>query len=265
MNFIMLYPKMLLGCTAACAVGMAVVMIPSLQSGVWPVSLAIGLIFVMALVRLFGKWARQRTQVLLKLLNSDCRVADFVAESRKMLPQPGKRSRNYVRFNVVSGLLNLGRAEEAEQELAKIDLSVYKNSYEDLQYGMMWHYNRVYAALLTGNAAEAEKRLQAMRTACAEKKLQPLRAGYDVILKQGEIWLKMLRGDYHGAGKVFEEMFELNRNSRLNQAGARYALGQACLHTGKPEKARECWQWAAQNGGDSWYAQKAAQALQEKA
>lgn len=265
MNFLTLYPKMLLGCAAACVGGMAIILIPSLQSSVWPVSLLIGLIFVLALVRVFGKWANQRTQALLRMLNAECRAADFVAESRKMLPQPGKRGQNYVRLNLASGLLNLGQAEQAEEELEKVDLTLYKNRYEDLQYTIMWHYDRVYAALLAGRAEEAEKRLQAMRKACADKTLQPLRSGYDVILKQGETWLKMLRGDYHGAAKVFEEMFVLNANSRLNQAGAKYAQGIACLHTGKPEKARECLQWAAQNGGDSWYAQKARQAMRENA
>lgn len=263
MNFLTLYMDILGCCIGASAVGMVLILVPGVQSGVGTAAAAIGLIFVLALVRLFGKLAHRRTEAMLRLLNQECRAAEFVAECRKMLPQQSRKNRNYVQFNLVSGLLNLGKAAEAEEELKKVDLTVYKNRCEDLQLCVMYHYNAVYAALLAGNTDLAAERLGKMKEACAEPKLSQLQPGYQVILRQGETWLKMQRGDYRGAVKIFEEMFKLNKNSRLNQAAARCGLAAACEHTGKKEKAVEAYKWAAKNGGDSWYAVRAGEALQK--
>lgn len=215
-------------------------------------------IWILLLGFLLNRVAAKRIQKIYRQRAEDCCVAPYIALLEKWcrlkIPQ---NQMALCRIALSTGYIETGEFEKARRILQEMPPAFSDTA--DGMFAMAGYYNNYALCLLhEKNAPGAAVALGYMESAIRSGRLPEEK--YKDIQQSHQIkryLLRMLTGDYDGAMAFFCELAEAESAQMLERVKARYWLGQICLHNRDNRQAAEYLKFAAENGGDTYYAARA--------
>lgn len=216
------------------------------------------LVWIFLLGFLLNRAAKKRIQKIYRQRAEDCCVAPYIALLEKWcrlkIPQ---NQMALCRIALSTGYIETGEFEKARRILQEMPPAFSETA--DGMFAMAGYYNNYALCLLhEKNAPGAAVALGYMESAIRSGRLPEEK--YKDIQQSHQIkryLLRMLTGDYDGAMAFFCELAEAESAQMLERVKARYWLGQICLHNQDNRQAAEYLKFAAENGGDTYYAARA--------
>ncbi len=156
------------------------------------------------------------------------------------------------------------KADEAQKYLDKYDLTFLPASKS--AFRSLWNSAKTELCLQRGDLDGAEKALAEQEKALLLGTFgSSLRLAYMRELDMGKHYLALARGE-DGATEYFEHELTVpikdkSQESPLRDVKIKYSLAVAYEKLGETEKAREYFDFAAKNGGDTYFAAAAKEKL----
>lgn len=169
-----------------------------------------------------------------------------------------------IAYYISSCCLALGKPDEAQKYLDKYDLTFLPASKSALR--SLWNSAKTELCLQRGDLDGAEKALAEQEKALLLGTFgSSLRLAYMRELDMGKHYLALARGE-DGATEYFEHELTVpikdkSQESPLRDVKIKYSLAVAYEKLGETEKAREYFDFAAKNGGDTYFAAAAKEKL----
>jgi len=194
------------------------------------------------------------------IMINDCNIEEYIRISNSILSnQTFKKLRTILKLNLSVGYLNDGNSELAKKMLNSID------RFSNTRWGALYrvsYYNSLVAYYFQikdiGNVIDSMKELQ---IALKNKKLNNAYKNKILCLyRDKESLLNMENNNYDGAEQVFIAALEREKKM-LGKVYAKYTLGIVYLHYNRLEEATEAFEFAAKNGGTSYYVERAKKNL----
>ena len=189
----------------------------------------------------------------------ECRARQGVEHLESLLKRCDNGTVYLIKAHLTFGYLLLG---DASRTLELLDsLPPFPDGKRWLPLQFICEGNRGMACLMLGRLDDAE----ASNTRCAailaqmpEKWLRDgeIQGTYQASLTE----LRMARGDFEGAADFYARRLPEAPTMR-RKVYNHYMLAWALNHEGRNDEAREHLQFAAENGGDTWYAAAARKKL----
>lgn len=189
-----------------------------------------------------------------------CRIRQGMSQIEPLLKRCGRNSVFLIRSDLAFGYLMLGDAKRGLEMLDALPPFPEKKRWLPLQ--LVCEGNRGSAYLMLDRPDDTEAsiaRFTALLEKTPEKYLRrsDLRASLRVQITE----LQMARGEFDGAVELFTARLRAAASVR-QEVFAHYMLAWALTHEGRTDEAREHLQFAAENGGDTWFADAARQRLE---
>ena len=200
----------------------------------------------------------------LKKVNSlldDCRVREYADYWERMLPRVGGKNALTAKLNLAAGYLEMGEAQRALDLLQTVPALPEKGSYAS--YRLVYDNNMLVARRMLGQLDEADALLQAYRQHldAVPPKLAE-RTRIRPFYENQTMLQRMARGDFDGAAPFFAERLRTAPTLR-SRVSASYSMAWALCHEGRADEARPHLTFAAEQGGDTWYASAARERLEQ--
>lgn len=259
---LLLYTDLLVGYLVTALVG-AVAILFLLPTEEYQPFLVYMLMFmwVMACDIFFTVRSRRRVQGLNKL-RDDCRIAEFTKEYERFYNRPllGKSDRNLIRINLATAYFEGGRFDEAMNMLGTVDVDFSPRPYG--KFVEACYLNDLILGFIQLNEfSRAENALRDMYLIIEETDFQEVhRKVLERSYNSKRTMLRMKQGDYNGAGRFMRNYFD-SASTNLTKVFSAYMMADICHHDGFPEEEQGWLRYAAENGGDSCYADRAKRIL----
>lgn len=202
----------------------------------------------------------------IRLLFRHCRINESLAKYSALYAKCKDYSYNaiLIAYYICSCCLALGKPDEAQKYLDKYDLTFLPVSKSALR--SLWNSAKTELCLQRGDLDGAEKALAEQEKALLLGTFgSSLRLAYMRELDMGKHYLALARGE-DGATEYFEHELTVpikdkSQESPLRDVKIKYSLAVAYEKLGETEKAREYFDFAAKNGGDTYFAAAAKEKL----
>lgn len=202
----------------------------------------------------------------IRLLFRHCRINESLAKYSALYAKCKDYSYNaiLIAYYICSCCLALGKPDEAQKYLDKYDLTFLPASKSALR--SLWNSAKTELCLQRGDLDGAEKALAEQEKALLLGTFgSSLRLAYMRELDMGKHYLALARGE-DGAIEYFEHELTVpikdkSQESPLRDVKIKYSLAVAYEKLGETEKAREYFDFAAKNGGDTYFAAAAKEKL----
>ena len=202
----------------------------------------------------------------IRLLFRHCRINESLAKYSALYAKCKDYSYNaiLIAYYICSCCLALGKPDEAQKYLDKYDLTFLPASKSALR--SLWNSAKTELCLQRGDLDGAEKALAEQEKALLLGTFgSSLRLAYMRELDMGKHYLALARGE-DGAIEYFEHELTVpikdkSQESPLRDVKIKYSLAVAYEKLGETEKAREYYDFAAKNGGDTYFAAAAKEKL----
>lgn len=202
----------------------------------------------------------------IRLLFRHCRINESLAKYSALYAKCKDYSYNaiLIAYYICSCCLALGKPDEAQKYLDKYDLTFLPASKSALR--SLWNSAKTELCLQRGDLDGAEKALAEQEKALLLGTFgSSLRLAYMRELDMGKHYLALARGE-DGATEYFEHELTVpikdkSQESPLRDVKIKYSLAVAYEKLGETEKAREYFDFAEKNGGDTYFAAAAKEKL----
>ena len=202
----------------------------------------------------------------IRVLFRHCRINESLAKYSALYAKCKDYSYNaiLIAYYICSCCLALGKPDEAQKYLDKYDLTFLPASKSALR--SLWNSAKTELCLQRGDLDGAEKALAEQEKALLLGTFgSSLRLAYMRELDMGKHSLALARGE-DGATEYFEHELTVpikdkSQESPLRDVKIKYSLAVAYEKLGETEKAREYFDFAAKNGGDTYFAAAAKEKL----
>ena len=202
----------------------------------------------------------------IRVLFRHCRINESLAKYSALYAKCKDYSYNaiLIAYYICSCCLALGKPDEAQKYLDKYDLTFLPASKSALR--ALWNLAKTELCLQRGDLEGAEKALAEQEKALLLGTFgSSLRLAYMRELDMGKHYLALARGE-DGATEYFEHELTVpikdkSQESPLRDVKIKYSLAVAYEKLGETEKAREYFDFAAKNGGDTYFAAAAKEKL----
>ncbi len=202
----------------------------------------------------------------IRVLFRHCRINESLAKYSALYAKCKDYSYNaiLIAYYICSCCLALGKPDEAQKYLDKYDLTFLPASKSALR--SLWNSAKTELCLQRGDLDGAEKALAEQEKALLLGTFgSSLRLAYMRELDMGKHYLALARGE-DGATEYFEHELTVpikdkSQESPLHDVKIKYSLAVAYEKLGETEKAREYFDFAAKNGGDTYFAAAAKEKL----
>lgn len=202
----------------------------------------------------------------IRLLFGHCRINESLAKYSALYAKCKDYSYNaiLIAYYICSCCLAFGKPDEAQKYLDKYDLTFLPASKSALR--SLWNSAKTELCLQRGDLDGAEKALAEQEKALLLGTFgSSLRLAYMRELDMGKHYLALARGE-DGATEYFEHELTVpikdkSQESPLRDVKIKYSLAVAYEKLGETEKAREYFDFAAKNGGDTYFAAAAKEKL----
>lgn len=202
----------------------------------------------------------------IRVLFRHCRINESLAKYSALYAKCKDYSYNaiLIAYYICSCCLTLGKPDEAQKYLDKYDLTFLPASKSALR--SLWNSAKTELCLQRGDLDGAEKALAEQEKALLLGTFgSSLRLAYMRELDMGKHYLALARGE-DGATEYFEHELTVpikdkSQESPLRDVKIKYSLAVAYEKLGETEKAREYFDFAAKNGGDTYFAAAAKEKL----
>lgn len=202
----------------------------------------------------------------IRVLFRHCRINESLAKYSALYAKCKDYSYNaiLIAYYICSCCLALGKPDEAQKYLDKYDLTFLPASKSALR--SLWNSAKTELCLQRGDLDGAEKALAEQEKALLLGTFgSSLRLAYMRELDMGKHYLALARGE-DGATEYFEHELTVPikdkaQESPLRDVKIKYLLAVAYEKLGETEKAREYFDFAAKNGGDTYFAAAAKEKL----
>ena len=202
----------------------------------------------------------------IRVLFRHCRINESLAKYSALYAKCKDYSYNamLIAYYICSCCLALGKPDEAQKYLDKYDLTflpALKSALRSLRSSA-----KTELCLQRGDLDGAEKALAEQEKALLLGTFSSnLRLAYMHELDMGKHYLALARGE-DGAIEYFEHELTVpikdkSQESPLRDVKIKYSLAEAYEKLGETEKAREYYDFAAKNGGDTYSAAAAKEKL----
>lgn len=202
----------------------------------------------------------------IRVLFRHCRINESLAKYSALYAKCKDYSYNamLIAYYICSCCLALGKPDEAQKYLDKYDLTFLPASKSALR--SLRSSAKTELCLQRGDLDGAEKALAEQEKALLLGTFSSnLRLAYMHELDMGKHYLALARGE-DGAIEYFEHELTVpikdkSQESPLRDVKIKYSLAEAYEKLGETEKAREYYDFAAKNGGDTYFAAAAKEKL----
>lgn len=202
----------------------------------------------------------------IRVLFRHCRINESLAKYSALYAKCKDYSYNaiLIAYYICSCCLALGKPDEAQKYLDKYDLTFLPASKSALR--SLWNSAKTELCLQRGDLDGAEKALAEQEKALLLGTFgSSLRLAYMRELDMGKHYLALARGE-DGAIEYFEHELTVpikdkSQESPLRDVKIKYSLAVAYEKLGETEKAREYFDFAEKNGGDTCFAAAAKEKL----
>lgn len=202
----------------------------------------------------------------IRVLFRHCRINESLAKYSALYAKCKDYSYNaiLIAYYICSCCLALGKPDEAQKYLDKYDLTFLPASKS--AFRSLWNSAKTELCLQRGDLDGAEKALAEQEKALLLGAFgSSLRLAYMRELDMGKHYLALARGE-DGATEYFEHELTVpikdkSQESLLRDVKIKYSLAVAYEKLGETEKAREYFDFAAKNGGDTYFAAAAKEKL----
>lgn len=202
----------------------------------------------------------------IRVLFRHCRINESLAKYSALYAKCKDYSYNaiLIAYYICSCCLALGKPDEAQKYLDKYDLTFLPASKSALR--SLWNSAKTELCLQRGDLDGAEKALAEQEKALLLGTFgSSLRLAYMRELDMGKHYLALARGE-DGATEYFEHELTVpikdkSQESPLRDVKIKYSLAVAYEKLGETEKAREYFDFAAKNGGVTYFAAAAKEKL----
>ncbi len=223
--------------------------------------LAVFLIWMILTTRLAASLARRNLRKIIDILENECDPEKYTAILQRMAAIPNKDIfKNYITLKTCTGLVHMGRYDEAEKMLASLENAPAQsmgaaNRYEYIR-------NRSAILLRQGEYGKVEEEISQLADLhdVSRDARYKRNASYQIELYNAVMLAN--QGKYRDAEEALKELYDTAANE-LQRVTAQYRLGEAYLKAGKKEKAREAFQYAAEHGNKLHMAEEAKVKLAE--
>lgn len=193
-----------------------------------------------------------------KLLSEKCDCKSFIVKCEILFKRKNRKNELFLRTNLSAGYINHGQPEKGISILTDfIPQFSYKGN--DL-IKVVAYYNNLFSAYLQLKDREnAEKALTVLKTVSEDPKFPKiLYSDTDItgLAERNGYLIKIFDGVYDGAEEFFLKSY-INAKNMLEKVASSYTLAKIYTHFGNNEKAEQYIAFAAQNGGDTVFAEKA--------
>lgn len=193
-----------------------------------------------------------------RLMSKKCDCKSFIEKSEILFKRKNRKNELFLRTNLSAGYINHGQPEKGISILTDfIPQFSYKGN--DL-IKVVAYYNNLFSAYLQLKDREnAEKALTVLKTVSEDPKFPKiLYSDTDItgLAEKNGYLIKIFDGVYDGAEEFFLKSY-INAKNMLEKVASAYTLAQIYINTGNTEKAEQYIAFAAQNGGDTVFAEKA--------
>ena len=202
----------------------------------------------------------------IRVLFRHCRINESLAKYSALYAKCKDYSYNaiLIAYYICSCCLALGKPDEAQKYLDKYDLTFLPASKS--AFRSLWNSAKTELCLQRGDLDGAEKALAEQEKALLLGTFgSSLRLAYMRELDMGKHYLALARGE-DGATEYFEHELTVPikdkaQESPLRDVKIKYLLAVAYEKLGEKGKAREYFDFAAKNGGDTYFAAAAKEKL----
>lgn len=202
----------------------------------------------------------------IRVLFRHCRINESLAKYSALYAKCKDYSYNaiLIAYYICSCCLALGKPDEAQKYLDKYGLTFLPASKS--AFRSLWNSAKTELCLQRGDLDGAEKALAEQEKALLLGTFgSSLRLAYMRELDMGKHYLALARGE-DGATEYFEHELTVpikdkSQESPLRDVKIKYSLAVAYEKLGETEKAREYFDFAAKNGGDTYFAAAAKEKL----
>lgn len=202
----------------------------------------------------------------IRVLFRHCRINESLAKYSALYAKCKDYSYNaiLIAYYICSCCLALGKPDEAQKYLDKYDLTFLPASKSALR--SLWNSAKTELCLQRGDLDGAEKALAEQEKALLLGTFgSSLRLAYMRELDMDKHYLALARGE-DGATEYFEHELTVpikdkSQESPLRDVKIKYSLAVAYEKLGETEKASEYFDFAAKNGGDTYFAAAAKEKL----
>lgn len=202
----------------------------------------------------------------IRVLFNHCRISESLAKYSALYAKSKDYSYNamIIAYYICSCYLALGKPDEAQKYLDKYELTFLPASKSALR--SLWNIAKTEFCLQKGDLDGAENALAEQEKALLLGTFSSnLRLAYMHELDMGKHYLALARGE-DGAIEYFEHELTVPIKDKAREVPIRnvkikYSLAVAYEKLGETEKAREYYDFAAKNGGDTYFAAVAKEKL----
>ena len=229
--------------------------------------LAIGIAVWMLLC--FGFWeymARKRTSKFDDSFNN-CRMSEFLDDYVYIIASTPKDAEDYTKNKLLlkysDGLYALGKFDDMYGALKGLYFIEHPGKKDEAQ---KVEYNIRKALYFTekNQLDEAEMQVdECYRLMNLNKFSAKQTAEFEKSCEKIIEMINMREGHYDGAEEKFQKWFD-EAADNLTKVECKFRLGEISWARGEKEKANEAFQFAVDNGGDTFYARKAWEVLNRK-
>lgn len=211
------------------------------------------LVFLIVILLYFAGniyFSYRRNKKIISLLNDQCDPDAFIAQTQRQLDKFQHRGNiPYVLLqclNLGAGLSAAGRNQEALAAI-QFDAALIKSDRFGRLMRLTYHQNHFACFISLGMLDHARQALLWLNDAIDAEKdsklLEKLRRWY----KNDYYRYEMENGRFDGTEAVFQEMLERAENN-YHRVLAMYTLGLVHEHYGRPDKAREAFEYVLAHG-----------------
>ncbi|HCC35565.1 MAG TPA: hypothetical protein DEQ02_08020 [Ruminococcaceae bacterium] len=231
-----------------------------------PDTVSLGVIMLLAISAwifltywVFNRIAASKLGKINALLFDECRVGAYIQNIRELLAEKRpdyKEIKIFLQLNLSGGYLIAGDAANAEFALGMI--TGFPNSRAGAVYTLLYQaYWCEYYLTFKSDAEAAYRCLEVAKEAFGSQKFPRSKHGpaFAPLLDEMAYRINIHQGIYDGAEEFFKYLLE-KEISLLGRVSKNFMLGKIHSHYGETEKAKAAFEFAAENGGDSYYAEK---------
>ncbi len=199
----------------------------------------------------------------LNSIRENCRTYLYISKLQKLLEKNQRGDNGFaIRMNLFAGYSDIGDKERAREMFSSIQPQFKKNAQGVFQAAI--YYLNLYMLQLWDR--DFEKAGEALDTAKNYLDNPLLLPQQRMVLISNymnkRIELSYKQGDFNGVEVYYRVVYDA-ANIPLEKVSAAYGLAEICIHNEADEKAKEYLTFILENGGDTYYVNRAKEMLEQ--
>jgi len=221
----------------------------------------VAIIWIIAISLIMKSFAWMKMNKIINIMRDDCNLEEYIRILNELLSHcKDRKSRTLLMLNLSTGYLNAGDRDYAQQTLDHIDKT--GKGQLGAAYRVSYYNNLVSYFFMINDIENVIVSMEKLKLALNNKNLRRVfRNQFLYLYSDAESLLNITNNIYDGAEQLFDDVL-VREKHMLSKVYAKYILGIIYLHDNKLSEAREVFEFAAKNGGDSRFVEMAKEQLE---